>query len=328
MVKTIKSLKLVGASLIALAVVACESKEEKAVKFAENAQQYLDEGQLNRARIQFNNALKNDNNNAAALRGAAEVAERNKRYGQQLRYLQRLSNVEPDNLEVLAKVARLNLLAGRAERARRNANRVLDVDPTNIQALTVLGAAQVLENDLEGASETLERALEQDPNNAEVRNLLAARYVRDEDFAQASEVIETGLAEDPSNEALLVVRLLLTQRRQDVEGMDETFRRLIEASPENGFYKERYAEFLLAARRDLEGAREQFAAALPLLSDRNQTVGRLVGIIRTQDGDEAGEAALAEIIQSYPDDDALAFALPAYLCEIGQNERCTEELEK
>ncbi|NRA30278.1 MAG: tetratricopeptide repeat protein [Parvularculaceae bacterium] len=323
-----KSWKLLGASLAVMAVVACESGEDKAVKFAENAQQYLDEGELDRARIQFTNALKNDPDNPVALRGAAEVAEQEERFGDQLRFLQRLSNVEPDDMVVLAKTARLNLLAGRPERAQRRARRVLEKDPTNIEALTVLGAAQVLENNLDGASETLELALEQDPNNTEVRNLLAARYVRDEDFEQAGQIIEEGLTADPSNEALLVVRLLLTQRRQDVDGMDQTLQRLIEVSPENGFYRERYAEFLIVGRNDLEGARSQLEEALPLLDDRTDAVGRLVGIVRAQDGDAAGEELLTSIVSNYPDDSTLVFAVPSYLCEIGENERCEAELDR
>lgn len=325
---TTKSWKLFGASLLALAVVACESSEEKAVKFTENAQAYLDEGELDRARIQFQNALENDPNNAEALRGAATVAEEEERYGDQLRYLQRLSNVEPDDMEVLAKTARLNLLAGRPERALRRSNRVLENDPMNMEALTVKGAALVLQNDLDGASEVLDQALELDPDNTEVRNLLAARYVRDEDFSTASNIIEEGLAADPDNEALLVVRLLLSQRRQDVDGMDNTLERLIEVSPQNGFYRERYAEFLLAARRDLDGARAQLEQALPLLEDKAQAVGRFVGIVRLQEGEEAGEAALLDVISKYPDDEELLFALPSYYCELGDEERCRAELEK
>jgi len=328
MVKTMKSWKLLGASLAVLALVACESSEDKAVKFADNAQQYLDEGELDRARIQFTNALKNDPDNPVALRGAAEVAELEERFGDQLRFLQRLSNVEPDDMEVLAKTARLNLLAGRPERAQRRARRVLDNEPNNIEALTVLGAAQVLENNLDGASETLELALAEAPDNTEVRNLLAARYVRDEDFAKASEIIEEGLTNDPTNEPLLVVKLLLTQRRQDIEGMDDVLQRLIQASPQNGFYRDRYAEFLLVGRGDVDAARVQLEEALPYLDDRANAVGRLVGIVRLQDGDEAGEARLNEIIAKYPDDKELVFAVPSYLCEIGEDERCAAELDK
>ncbi|MEM9838402.1 MAG: tetratricopeptide repeat protein [Pseudomonadota bacterium] len=322
------SWKRVGVSLLALAVVACESSEEKSVKFTENAQAYLDEGELDRARIQFRNALENDQNNAAALRGAAEVAELEERFGDQLRLLQRLANVEPDNMEVLAKTARLNLLAGRPERALRRSDRVLENEPANMEALTVKGAALVLQNDLDGASTVLEQALEQDPNNTEVRNLLAARYVRDEDFNTAGTIIEEGLAADPENEALLVVRLLLSQRRQDVEGMDTSLARLIEVSPENGFYRERYAEFLLAAKRDLDGARSQLEQALPLLEEKAQAVGRFVGIVRLQEGEEAGEAALLEVLAKYPEDEDLLFALPSYYCELGDTERCRAELDK
>ncbi|MCQ8183828.1 tetratricopeptide repeat protein [Parvularcula maris] len=320
-----KPWKLLGASVAVLALVACESGEEKAERFTENAQEYLEEGELQRAYLQFQNALQNDPNNLEALKGAAFIAEEQERYGDQLRFLQRIITLEPQNVDALAKIARLNLLSGQPDDALERADQALAIDPANLEALTVKGAAQVLNNNLDGASETLEAALAEDPENAEVRNLLAARYVRDEDFERAQSIIDEGLAQTPDNEPLLVVKLLLTQRRQDVTGMDETFQQLIATSPENGFYRERYGEFLLRARRDREGAKEQFAAAIPLLEDKNQPVGRYIGIIRAEEGEEAAETELRELVAQYPDT-GLVFAIPAYLCEVGETERCEEEL--
>jgi tetratricopeptide (TPR) repeat protein len=321
-----KTWKLLGASVVALTLAACESGEDKAERFTENAQQYLEEGEYQRAYLQFQNALQNDPNNLEALKGAAEVAERQERYAEQLRFLQRIISLQPDNAQALAKIARLNLLGGKPNDALERADQALALEPANLEALTVKGAAQVLNNNLDGASQTLEQALEQAPDNAEVRNLLAARYVRDEDYAQAQQIIDEGLAQSPDNEALLVVKLLLTQRRQDADGMDETFQQLIAASPENGFYRERYGEFLLVGRGDRDEAKAQFEAAIPLLTDRNQAVGRLISIVRAEEGDEAAESRLRELVARYSDSE-LVFAVPAFLCETGQIERCEAELE-
>lgn len=324
---TMNTWKTIGASLAVLALVACESGEDKAARFTENAQQYLEEGDLTRARIQFANALKNDPANLEALRGAALVAEREERYGQQLRFLERLNTEAPGDPEVLGKMARLNLLSGKPDVALDRANQALEADPEALEALTVKGAALVLQNNLDAASETLEKALALAPENAEVRNLLAARYVRDEDFERAQAVIDEGLLANPRDEALLVVKLLLAQRRQDANAMDETFATLIEASPENGFYREQYAEFLLAARGDLDEARTQLRAALPLLEDKTSVTGRLIGIIRSQEGDEIAEEELRKIVADYPETN-LVFAIPSFLCQIGETERCQAELER
>ncbi|MEE4210432.1 MAG: tetratricopeptide repeat protein [Parvularcula sp.] len=321
------SFKWVGISLAALAMAACESPEEKSAKFAENAQEYLEEGELARARLQFANALQSDPNNVAALRGAAEVAEREERWGDQLRYLQNLINVKPDDIDALADLSRLSLLSGEVDEAVERAERVLEVQPSNIEALTVMGAAMVLRNNLERATEYLERGLAEDPNNVEMRNLLAARYIRNEDYDTAQQIIEEGLAATPDSQALLVVKLLMAQRLRDADGMDETFQQLIDASPDNGFYRERYAVFL-TARGNLEGAEDQYAAAIPLLEDKKDAVGQLIGIVRRLEGDEAAEARINQIIEENPDEEILAFALPSYLCEIGETERCIAELQR
>ncbi|MEM0927722.1 MAG: tetratricopeptide repeat protein [Pseudomonadota bacterium] len=320
-------LKRLTASIAVLALVACESPEEKAAKFAANAQEYLEEGELQRARLQFANALQNDPDNVAALRGAAEVAELRERYGEQMRYLSRIVELVPDDMDASAELARLQLLSGDIDSAMERADDVLANEPENVQALTVKGASLVLENDLDGATEVLDQALALDPANAEVRNLLAARFVRDENFSEARRIIEEGLEADPAAEELLAVKLILAQRQQDLDEMDETFQRLIEVNAENGLYRERYGEFLLRGRQDLDGALEQYRSALPLVEDKTDLVSRQIGVVRAVDGDDAAEAELRQIVADYPDAE-LDFAIADFLCQVGKTEDCVAELER
>ncbi|MEO1042703.1 MAG: tetratricopeptide repeat protein [Pseudomonadota bacterium] len=321
------TLKKLAASVALLALVACESAEEKAAKFAANAQEYLEEGELQRARLQFANALQNDPDNVAALRGAAEVAELQESYGEQMRYLARVVELVPDDIKASAELSRLQLLAGNVDSALDRANNVLAVEPNNVQALTVKGATLVLENDLIGATEVLDQALALDPANVEVRNLLAARFVRDENFSEAERIIEEGLAKDPSAEELLAVKLVLAQRQQDIDTMDETFQRLIEVNQENGLYRERYGQFLLRGRQDLEGALAQFRAALPLMDNKAELISRHIGVVRAVEDDEAAEAELRQIVADYPDAE-LDFAIADFLCQVEKVEECVAELER
>ncbi|MEM6913374.1 MAG: tetratricopeptide repeat protein, partial [Pseudomonadota bacterium] len=319
-------LKQLAAMLAIFVLVACESAEEKAAKFAANAQEYLEEGELQRARLQFANALQNDPDNVAALRGAAEVAERQESFGEQMRYLSRVVELVPDDIASSAELSRLQLLAGNVDAALDRANNVLAVEPNNVQALTVKGATLVLENDLESATEVLDQALALDPANVEVRNLLAARFVRDENFSEAERIIEEGLAKDPAAEELLAVKLVLAQRQQDIDTMDETFQRLIEVNQENGLYRERYGQFLLRGRQDLEGAMAQYRAALPLLEDKTELISRHIGVVRAVEGDETAEAELRQIVADYPDA-ALDFAIADFLCQVDKVDDCVAELE-
>ncbi|MEM1243429.1 MAG: hypothetical protein AAGG80_01265 [Pseudomonadota bacterium] len=69
MFKPSQKRRLLTASLLAVAMVlaGCQSKEEKAIKFAESGQAYMDEGDFERATLQFNNALFQDGNPDATL---------------------------------------------------------------------------------------------------------------------------------------------------------------------------------------------------------------------------------------------------------------------
>ncbi|WOI53318.1 tetratricopeptide repeat protein [Parvularcula sp. LCG005] len=322
-----KSLKhrLVGASLlVSVALLAgCESKEDKAIKFANSGLEYLDEGDVDSANLQFNNALFQDPTNVVALRGAANIAKEQENFGRQALMLQRLLAVVPQDIEANNEYGRLSLLAGEPERAQEHAQRVLDQDADNVTALSTVGAALVLENKLPEASEVLQRALAADPNNPELFNLLAARSVRDEDFEAALATINDGLTKVEDPEALLVVKLVLNERMGDSEGVLSTFGNLIDAAPENGTYRQRLADYQLLKFRRIDEARANYLAALPLLENKTEVVTRIVGIDRLENGDEAAEASLIKFVNQYPEDIDLQFALPAFYCQAQDFERCS-----
>jgi tetratricopeptide (TPR) repeat protein len=312
--------------LVAAALVSgCESKEEKAVKFAESGQDYLAEGDLDRADLQFNNALFQDGTNVSALEGAAEIARQrgdNVRYA---RMLLRLLEQDPMNIEANNEAARLSLLGGEHSEARRYAERVLEQEPANVKALSTIGAILVLENRLEEAETILNQALAEDPDNAEIFNLKAAVSIRSDNFEEAMATIDEGIETAENPEPLLVVKLVLAERFRGREEVIDTFERLIELSPENGLYRQRMADYYLLKDRDFERARQLYIEALPFLEDRTEVYTRIVSIDRETDGDQAAEATLRQFAAENPDDIDLRFALPAFYCQTGRVDRCRQE---
>lgn len=321
--------RLLGASVLAisLALVGCDSKEEKAIKFAASGAEYMAEGDFQSAELQFNNALFQDPTNVDALRGAAEVAGERNRLDRQVSMLLRLLEQAPSDIEANNDFARLALLGADSERAREHTQRVLDQDPENIRALTTLGAAYVMENRLDEATQILEQALRNDPANAEAYNLLAARSIREEDFDKAMATINDGIANAENPETLLVVKLVLAERDGDRDLVLKTFDELIVAAPENGAYRQRLADYHLLKDRDLAVARAKYIEALPYLSEKTEVYTRIVSIDRNLGGNEAGEATLRQFIAEDPENTDLLFALPQYFCQTESLERCREEYE-
>lgn len=306
-------------------LVACESKEDKAVKFAESGAAYLAEGDSERASIQFNNALFNDPENIPALRGAAEIARDEQNFPRQLSMLQRILAIMPDDLDANLEFADLSLRAAEPNRARDHANRVLAIEPNNVRALNTVGATLVMENRLEEASEVLERALAADPTSPDVFNLLAARSIRDEQIDEALAILEEGIVKADNPETLLVVRLVLAEQYGTPAEVEESFERLIAAAPTYGIYKARFADWLLVTQGDEDRAKTLYRGAVANLVDPTEVYLRLVGLERISNGDPAAEALLREFIAESPESTNLKFALPTFFCELKNYDDCEQE---
>ena len=318
---------MAGACALTLAA-ACESKEEQAIKFAASGQEYLEQGDLEKAVLQFNNALYKDPVNVDALRGAAEIAERQDQPIRQGRMLRRLLEEVPNDTPANLAFARLALLGGDGDRALTHAERVLAQDPADTEALTIKGAVLVVENRTEEATELLNRALAQDPGNAEIFNLLAAGDIRADDYEAALETINEGIAAADDPETLLIVKLILAERIEGDQAVIDTFEDLIETAPENGLYRQRLADFVLLKQRDFARARDLYAQALPLVTDPVPVYTRIVAIDRETQGDEAAERTLRGFIDAAPDDTDLRFTLPVFYCQTGRPDRCRQEFER
>ena len=318
---------LAGACALTL-LAACESKEEQAIKFAASGQEYLEQGDLEKADLQFNNALYKDPINVDALRGAADVAAQQDKPIRQGRMLRRLLEERPDDIPSNLAFARLALLGGDGDRALEHAERVLAQEDANTEALTIKGAVLVVENRTEEATELLNRALAQDPGNAEIFNLLAAGDIREDDYEAALATINEGIAKADDPETLLIVKLILAERVEGDEAVIDTFEDLIEARPENGLYRQRLADFVLLKQRDYDRARELYRQALPLVTNQVPVYTRIVAIDRETKGDEAAERTLRGFIDANPGDADLRFTLPVFYCQTGQPERCRAAFEQ
>jgi tetratricopeptide (TPR) repeat protein len=318
---------LAGAGALLL-LAACESKEEQAVRFAESGQEYLAQGDLDKAELQFNNALFKDPINIVALRGAAEVAEQKEQISRQGAMLQRLLNELPEDVEANLAFARIALLGGQAERALEHAERVLAQRPDEPEALTIKGAALVVEEKLSEATEVLNRALEQDPDNAEIFNLLAAGDIRRDDYEAALARVNEGIEKAENPETLLIVKLILAERLRGPDEVIETFEALIEEAPENGLYRQRLADYVLQKKRDFDRARELYVESLPYVTEPLPVFTRIVAIDRARGGNELAEKTLRGFIAENAENEDLRFAMPSFYCQTQQIEKCRGAFEE
>jgi len=144
-------------------------------------------GQTGEALRSWESAVALDGSAIAAWRGLATAAAMQSNTPSQLRALQHLSRLDPQNPDWFAKLASLQLADGRSgarevEEARANLERALKLSPGHPEALLRLGQLK----DGSEALELLERAARADPNSFEAIEIAAAMRWSQEDYSDAA----------------------------------------------------------------------------------------------------------------------------------------------
>ena len=216
---------------------------------------------------------------------------------------------------------------GPPNQAQSNAEKAVALQPDLIEAHLALAYCDYWGRlDFASASEHLARAQELAPQNAEVLSVLAAIYRRELRLDDAIAMFERAAEYDPGNSQLFndLASTYAWAHREDK--VQPTFERALALDPENENAARLLAQYLIARRGDVEGARSLLRARGPHLQTE---LARTYWL--TRDYDEA-----IRLVEELPAD-SRAFGqtrytkdelLGLYLHSAGQNERARPLLEE
>jgi len=234
------SRKVVWAFLIVFVLAACESSEERAEGHYQNALSLLEEGDTDRAIVEFRNVFQlNGRHREARTDFAAllrELGRTRNAFGQYLRLVEQY----PDDIEGRIALAEMAIEIQNWEEAERHGEKALELAPDNpavqvIAANLAYGEA-VRSEDAVARAEVVERArglLARDPENAFLRNIMLDDAIQERDFEQALIEVDLLLATDPDNRSLHNVRLSLLSELDMAEALEAQLRDMIARFPED-----------------------------------------------------------------------------------------------
>lgn len=300
------------AASLALFAAACASPEEKAEKYVKSGQAFLEKGDLGRANVQFQNALKLDEEYVPALLGVAEIAETKEDYGSLFAILQAIVRLQPDNAEALVKLGTLHALRAEDKAALEAADKVLALDPQNAGGYALIAAVKIKLGDRAGAVEFAEKALALDPANAEAHAALTAERALDKDLEGALVKVDAGIKANPSEPSLQLLRIVLLDglgRRDEVKA---AFAPLIDAHPENLAYRRAFVKFLVGGS-DLAPARAQLEELARLQPDNLESKLDVVRIANMIGGAAEARKAFETFAADQPSNGELSLAYAEFL---------------
>lgn len=299
------SLRLSALLLSALlALAACESSEERAERHFETGMELLEEGDVQRAIVEFRNVFKlNPRHKEARLAYARTQMERGRRgeaYSQFLRVVEQY----PETFEARIELAEMALESRNWEESKRHIAEVVKMQPDNPRVKVVdmaLKYAEALtEENQQAADEQAELAqtyLEEYPENFIARRVVVDYLLNREDFNAVLPVIDAGLEQRPDLYDLHGMKLNVQLRAGNMADVGDTLRKMVELFPED----ETARQYLIAwyvDQGDNKGA-ENFLRELANRPDADaDSHMAVVQFLRSTDGDEAARAEIDRLVET------------------------------
>jgi tetratricopeptide (TPR) repeat protein len=238
---------LIAACVLGLA--ACSSPEDKANKFYQRGAELLTKGDLDKARIEFQNALQIKDGMTAAWFGLAQVAERKGEWEKLFGFLNKVIDRDPKHLEAQLKLGRLLLAAGKLDRALAISNTTLTLAKDSADVLALRAAVLFKLDNKSGALEHANAALAKDPNNVDALVVLATDRLLAKDGEKAIEYLDRGLKINEKNIALQLIKVQAFESLAKTDSAEAVFRRLIALYPETRALRHILAQFYLSHGR-------------------------------------------------------------------------------
>lgn len=248
------------ALVLAATLVSC-SVEGKKSRLLERADRYFKAGEYDKAKIEYMNLLRADNQNAVAFQQLGLIWSEE---GAPLRaapFLVRARELAPNNLDNKLRLARALVSVGRLADASNEAMEILQQSSANGAALMVLVDAARTPEEIDRAEQQVQKFPERDTISFELA--AANMALRKGDWSDAERALRHALALEPKSVSahFLMAAYLLSQK--DAGKAREELKIAAELAPPRSIEQVKYADFEMQ-----RGAMDEAAAFLKAITSK------------------------------------------------------------
>ncbi len=291
-----------------LLMVGCSSPEEKSAEYYKQGMQSLDQGQLELAKEQLQNALKINDKQADAWYGLALIAEQTQDMKQLYRLLSQVVNIDPKHLQAQVKLGHLLLSAGQLDKAIAVADEAQALDAEDADVLGLRAALLLQLDDKAGAVEKARQALAKNERHVVALGVLATERAVAQDAEQALSYLEQALNIEPEDLKLLLMKARVLGAQQKLAEAEQTYRQLIKYYPDNKAVHRTLIGFLINHKR-MADALAEFQAIADKPKATNAERMELVRFVASSQGMDAAIEQLQQLIANNSGNYELQFAL-------------------
>jgi tetratricopeptide (TPR) repeat protein len=303
---------LVAVLFSLLVLTGCGSPAASRAAHMQRGQRYLAENNLQKAQVEFRNAMQIAPNQADARVMSGRVAEQLGNVRDALALYQSAIDVDAGYVPARVRLGRLYVLAAAPSRALETIAPALLQHPDDADLMTVRAAARSALMQREPALADAERAVSLAPQNEDAVALLAALYRQDGNVPRAVELLRTTLEKRTGSTDLRQILADLYEQLGQKDLAEAQFVRLVELNPKAFAPRFGLASFYVRSQR-LDAAEGVFREAIAAQPSDEQPKLAYVEFLASRRSHAEGEQAIAHLIEQNPADYDLLLARAALL---------------
>ncbi|MGB0498646.1 MAG: tetratricopeptide repeat protein [Rubricella sp.] len=291
-------------------LAACQSAEERAEDHYQNALRLIEEGDFDRATVEFRNVFENDGQHREARQRFAEMLRDTGNVRGAYRQYLRLAEQYPDDAQARIALTQMAIREQNWEEARRHGERAIRLAPEDPAIPVIrlnLSYADAIEDEDESArrqvADEVRALLEDDRENMLLRAIAIDSALRDGELDQALEEVEISLGLNPEDRALHDARLGILAQLERFEEVELQLRNMIGRFPEDTELPGVLLRFFVA-RGEQDKARDFLGEVAETAEDperRRDAQTALVQLALQQEGPEAALAQIEGILEGIDD---------------------------
>lgn len=186
------------AIFLAIPFAGCGVKAKKE-RHLQRANEFYEQKDLERARIEYMNAWRLDRANPDIIVKLGLVYYERGEYAPAYHFLTNALSLRPDNLTVRSHLATIYAVSGKYDEAKKLANQILEKDPGYGDALVVLATTALRTNEVKEVRTRLEKLVPTQPNNAFLQLALGNLYLKSREIKLAQDAFKKAQSLDDKN---------------------------------------------------------------------------------------------------------------------------------
>jgi tetratricopeptide (TPR) repeat protein len=310
MYKQMQAAGLAVAVLLALQLGGCSAQQREAT-YRQRGARYLADHNLEKARVELNNALQINPKDAKARYLAGVVAEKLGNPRDALGHFQAAVDADPAAAEARAGLARIYLFAGMQSKAMEQVQTGLKLTPDEPHLVTVRGAIYAQQGDRGAALRDAERAQSLLPEDELAVALLSSLYRHDGADDKAIGVVDRALERAPDNVDLRYILVDILQKAGRPADAEAQLRRIVGIQPKVLAHRIRLTQFLMA-RHDGAAAEKALREAIVAIPDSDAAKLSLVQLLAQQHDAATAQQQLQNFLAAEPNNDDLRLSFAQY----------------